>query len=655
MVSIVFDPGGANELTIPERDIVTINPVLTHTGESDFRGTLATSKNIFEFAKRQDRTNVIVNGDTKFTGFITDASENRDTGRTNIEIIGIAKKLEETRPDYQNIGGKITISSKALDDAIDDYWDRTPFDNVTVKDQPTSTVQTDVLVQEADTNSEFSNITSIPSTEPFVVQNNNLELAQTAHFAEGEDNIDNAGVQQASSASDGEYAAFGLEGSAVNKTFSLDYTVDSSNVGAAWRYKVKANDPDSDGNDESFGVKVTVDGNTIRDDVSAVDYLGAQSFGWDSETGLGSDISGGTSLRVEAVGTPNGDPEYHVDCIVLYDTRFHSAGFDNSTDSNGYLSSPALFPTRSLDFSQETTSLNIVSGTANLTTNDANGVDALEISFDGTNFSGDTNTTSVTEPNPGSSRSIEGKVTLGAFGSRTTASPTENFRGQVVDTWELLVDLSDKLVIDELELTRNHFENLLELHNFGDYQFTIEHSADDISDMFVQSYYRGDVSKPKPDGFDNPQNQNREIASKKYYNSIFVQGGEDAQGNRPSAEQKDQDEINDVGREISPGVLRDPKITTEGGADFRAQALLSESVRNNLRTGSVTVPLEFAQPGYSYPVDFGNGEKDKIAEEINIKLGTNDVTAEYQFELVQQLRQEVSQLRRNARRTQDKV
>jgi hypothetical protein len=408
----------------------------------------------------------------------------------------------------------------------------------------------------------------------------------------------------------------------------------------------------------SAQIRFLIDGQEVEN-ISAGIFDGDTAFSWfESNFWSNGDLTAGSHTVGFEVSTDNTAPgeDIIIDCITAHDQRT-TRTFDNTVDTNGYLSGPELYPqSQAVLFAEATSSFNISEATLDLTIDDTSNNQSLSLSFDGgATYTTANNTSTLTTQSTNPTRTVEGRVTLSRYGSRTTATPTTGFNGQKIDVETLTADLNNRIVIDELELTRNHFENLLELHEYGDYQFTIEHSADTIANMFVQSYYRGDVSKPKPSGFDNPQNQNRQIAGKRYYNSIYLQGGEDAQGDRPSAEVTDQTEINDVGREITPGVLRDPKITTEAGAGFRAQAILDESTRNNLRTGSVTVPFQFAQPGYSYPVDFGNGETEKVAEEINIRLGTNNVTSEFQFELVEQLREDVSELRRNARRTQDKV
>jgi hypothetical protein len=224
--------------------------------------------------------------------------------------------------------------------------------------------------------------------------------------------------------------------------------------------------------------------------------------------------------------------------------------------------------------------------------------------------------------------------------------------------FELLADGNDLVVIDELELSRNHFENLQQLHEYGEnWNFTIEHDSSDIANMTVTSYQQGDETRPKPSVFADPIDETPEVQADAYFNSIYLQGALDSSGDRPVAEVKDQTRINNDGREISPGVLRDPKVTTKDGATFRARALLNTALSNNELIGSKTLPADtLIEPGYQYPVDFGNGDNNKTLEEVSLSEGNNQLTLRARFSTPRaDLSREIEDLRRNARDVQDKV
>jgi len=267
------------------------------------------------------------------------------------------------------------------------------------------------------------------------------------------------------------------------------------------------------------------------------------------------------------------------------------------------------------------------------------------------------NTTSVTASTNSAGRTIRGRVTLDGFGSTTSSSPTDRINGQNIDTWELLASTDTLVVIDRLELTRNHFDNLKQLHGVGNFLWVISHDGGDISDMQVTSFLEGDETRPTPNGFDDPQNIQAEVDASNYYNAIFVQGAEDANGDRPTAEQKaDQSVINNDGREISPGVLRDPKITTEAGAQFRANSLLETAQSNNDLIGTVTVPpTDLNDPGFAREVNLGDGGKEKTVEEVSLTEQPQNVQVRYRFGLPNELSEDISELKRKARDIGDKV
>jgi len=183
----------------------------------------------------------------------------------------------------------------------------------------------------------------------------------------------------------------------------------------------------------------------------------------------------------------------------------------------------------------------------------------------------------------GAGRRAQARVTLDGFGSgRTTASPTEGFNRQVITDFELRADLNDLTVIDELALRGNHFDNLQKLHDYGDFIYVIEHGDyTDESDLVVESFARGQETRPAPPAFDAPAALQPEVAAETYFNSVFLRGRERSDGTIPSAEVTDTDAVAADGRKITPGVLRDLSIGTSAGAQFRANALLARALNED--------------------------------------------------------------------------
>lgn len=646
----IFDPGGTNELVLTEAEIVSHNPVRTHTGLSDLSATIIEDRTLDSYAQRQDRLNVEVNGNVKWTGYVVGLSHNIGQGRSRLRAEGIAKRLKETRPDYDSLNGSLTYSNISLEDALDDYWARTPFTSYSVTPQSTEIVAQDTVLQEADTNTEFGNVTSIASDDPVVIQNGQLELSQTAFFVEAEDaDGQSQGIFNDPDASDefGEQLVDGIDD--VEQTVSFDHAP-SSGLGAAAR--IRSGDTDA-----SPAFEITIDGNQVFS--AGNDAINNNTdFAWFFGTDASLTSAGSHDMRV-SVTNATATEGIIVDCIVLYDTRYHSAGFDNTVDSNFALSTPTLYPSsQTVTFTEEEAGFNITEAALSLTIDDTSGAQSLALSFDsGSTYTTGNNTDTLTAQPADSSRTAQARVTLSQYDNGQTTTPTTGNAGQKIDVETLTADLNDTVVIDQLELSRNHFENLQQLHEYGGWNWTIEHDASTVGNMTVKSYQPGDETRTKPAVFADPISENAEVQAESYFNSIFLQGAKDSSGDRPTAEEKDSTRISNDGREISPGVLRDLKVTTQAGARFRALSLLETALSNNELVGEKTLPSDtLIDPGYAYPVDFGNGDVEKTLEEVSLTESPKDVNIRARFSTPRSdLSAQIEDLQRQGRDRGDNV
>jgi len=645
----IISPGTNNEKVLTEADIISHNPVRTHTGLSDLSATIIEDRSLDSNVQRQDRLNVEVNGNVKWTGYLVGLNHNIGQGNSRLRAEGIAKRLKETRPDYDSLGGSLTYSNIALEEAIKDFWSRTPFNNYSVTPQSTEVVAQDTVLQSLDSNTEFTNATSLSSTQPVYIDGGELRLAQSCFFGEAETFGSSGTVLSNSNASNGEVQQYATGGDSF--TFNLDYTIPESEVGWAMRYRIASGDTQPE-------ITLQID-NTTVETIPAGIFDGDTSLSWfDSTQWDNGDLTSGSHSVGFDINGGTGD-DIIIDCIAAYDRR-DTRNFDNSVDSNGYLSGPELFPaSNTVDLSEVTASLNITEGTLDLTIDDKGNNQSLALSFDGgSTYTSASNKDSLTVQPSGATRTAKGRVTLSRYGSRTTATPTTGFNGQQIDLSKITVDLNDLTVIDELELSRNHFENGQQLHEYGgDWNWTIEHDSSDISNMTVKSYQEGDETRSKPDVFEDPISDNAEVQAAAYFNSIYLQGALDSGGDRPTAEEKDQTRINNDGREIAPGVLRDPKITTEAGARFKALALLETALSNNELVGEKTLPSDtLIDPGYQYPVDFGNGDVEKTLEEVSLTESPDDVSIRARFSTPRSdLSAQIEDLQRQGRDRGDNV
>lgn len=663
-VEIVFGVNLASDKqeTVTEDDISRMNPALTHTGKGDLTATLAGNRSLEEFAKRQDRINVNINGSTKWTGYLTDVSHDKARGSTRIKADGIGKRLEETRPDYDSIGGPVTYNNIALQDALRDYWGRTPFSNFSVTDQTTELIAENETIQTVDTTTEWQDSTSIPNTDAAYIDSGSIHLSQSLFLRDAGDSGDyydfNIGSpDNDSEAVDGVINTFSDSSHYLELTpFELKHTIEESNVRLALRWKAP-----NDVVDLRVSIIDHSDGSTVGSVETEPTLASFDFFEWnDSGSTLldewtdGDLTPGEYRLRIDAL--EDGTDGSVVDQVTAYDARF-SYNFDNTVDSNNQLDGPELFPEEYIiETDVLTTSYNIVGASISSTWDDTSGNQSIGVSNDGgSNYqrSSNTDTIDVSFSDPGREARIE--YTLSRYGSRTDATPKNGYLGQDIDSYTLSVDGDDLVVIDSLELSRNNFDNLSTLHSYGDFLWVIEHDSSDIGNLVVSSFQRGDETRPAPDGFDDPKNQQPEIQSGTYYNSIYLEGAKRDDGTRPSAEVKDQDEINNAREEISPGVLRDYNVTTEAGAAYRARALLEAALSNNDLVGSVTVPATVADPGYAREIDLGDGLQYKTVEEVSLSLGTDTAEATFDFSVRSGFSEDITELRRNARNVGDQV
>jgi hypothetical protein len=674
--------GEQPNLLLLDQDEITaqtgIDAKKTHTGIADFQIGLAGNRTVEEFAARQDKIEIQTSAGVIFRGFVTDASHSIRGGNTTISGFGIGKRLEETRPDYDSLGGSLTYSNISVQEALRDYWSRTEFDNYVVYDQPLETVAENELVQDADTNMEWANTMSIPDDSPGLVTNGDLTIDLICWTVEGE-NFTTASSDVGLSGdlySGGQLRVVDTTGATIAWEFTPEHDIPEGELG------IQVRDDDGGAGTGSDGIAAfewrfdgeLVDENTTTggnftlswSDIGNGFYSGSA---WDSPA-----LDAGTTYTIEVECTDGGDlgDQYGIDVLAPYDKRYESDLFfdDDNGGSGGYLDGPELFA-EAIDI--ETTispvSFNISDSSVASVINDTSNNQAISVSNDGgATYATFTNTDTVDHSYPDAGREARVRFTLGRTDeTRTTATPQQGYNAQAVDSFEHRVDGNNLAVLVDLELSKNHFDNLQTLHNKGDFIWNIEHDDKPIDELVVESFKRGDQTKTLP--VEDELDSNPEIAAENYYNSIYLQGAL-VGGSRPVAEVKDNDAIADDGREISPGVLRDLDITTEGGAAYRAAVLLDKASQNNALRGTKTYPADFSiQPGFSYSVDFtgsggwgenwgtnwGNPDTEFTLEEVALRYNGNGATVSLDFIPRRSIAEDISELKRNSRQQSDRV
>lgn len=657
-VELVFQPGGANELTLDEGNINLHNNRKTHTGLAIFRATVAYNRDLESYAQRQDRLNVKIDGSVEWCGFLIDVKHDDRGATTEIMADGIGKRLEETRPDYDALGGPVTYSNIALEDALDDYWGKTPFfANVTA--QTTQQVADDELVQEANRNAEWSNITSFSSDEPFTIQNDNIVVLDTTDLSEAENETtasDNNTIVSSGdvpgSLSNNQGVALGADGEDITKGASFAYDVPSGEAVIDFYATY-----------DNFDGELTIRWNGTDQDT--VTYSGNTSENnLDSSGFINTDIGAGSSNTVEIECTSYTSGRAIIDTIQVVDlgNRF-SEDWDitrsGTFDSNSLTyDAPELAPgTHHIDLTAVDVSFNINETRFVTSFQQTTNNQALESSLDGgSTFKTSSNTETATfDFSNTNSRSTISRLTVSRFTADSSTTPSSGDAGTDIESYELYISGDDLAVVDQLELSQDHFSNLKTLHEYGDFIWVIEHGDSSVAGLTVNSFQRGDETRPKPTGFDDQMNQRPEIQAGSYFNQIYLEGALRDDGTRPTAVVEDSTAISNDGRVISPGVLRDPNISTGAGAVFKARQLLESAQQNNNLVGDVTTVPIMTHPGYARPVDFGDGEKNKTVEEIRYTESTNTVEAVFDFTVREGLSEEISQLKRNARAQSNQI
>jgi hypothetical protein len=268
---------------------------------------------------------------------------------------------------------------------------------------------------------------AIPDDTPLAVQNDALELLQSGFFIEAE----NAQGGNGSSSfregmSNDEFETYN-DGTPQDQyfDFTVDYTIPAAHVGFAARVQPFG------GSHNPFDL--TVAGDTITsyntDELSSdLQWINTDA------SGISTDLTAGTyEARLEATGSGSGG-DMGVDCLFVFDTR-HTYTFDNSTDSNDTLAGPELYPDQVTHGLAETSFAQPVeSASVTQTWSDTSGDQFVEISLAG-NTSTATNSTTATasSPNDTVADTVSVRVGLSRYGSRTTATPREGYRGQSID------------------------------------------------------------------------------------------------------------------------------------------------------------------------------------------------------------------------------
>jgi len=329
-------------------------------------------------------------------------------------------------------------------------------------DEPNAQTRTNVFLQDADTESEWTSAVSIPETTPaYITSSGRLALAQSGFFAEAEDFASSGSTQSNADASDGQEQFYPTGSDSYS--FSLKHTIPESEVGYAFRYRIQSGSVQNQ-------ITLQIDGQEVESIPSGA--FSSDTFDWYT-TGFwdnGDLTAGGHSAGFDLDGTDGED--IIIDCVHVWDQRF-STTFDNTVDSDGYLSGPELFPDRAeVETLDSTTAFQFTGAKLTSSWDDTSGGQRVGVSQDqGSSWTYADNSESIETDFASGSPELRAKFGLSRYGSRSTASPTTGFQAQSIDIYEFFGDIEETPLLLNQDYDGRAMDVVQEIADYGDFLF----------------------------------------------------------------------------------------------------------------------------------------------------------------------------------------
>lgn len=636
--NVVLTRPDGERVAIREDAIQSVDVARPHTAMADYSLDIAyAQKKLAEggWLTSTVKSRVRFDGSTLFNGYLESADSDAAAGRTTIEGRGITRDLSDQE-------AVISFSNVAVHEAIDRLWsDYTDFD-FTVYEPPVTLIEDGATIGSFDSTLDLSNALNVADTVPAYVQNGRLYVAQTCWGWEAEDHLDLSGTitntsDTENASNDGYESAIGVE-SSQTPAADVNYRIPASNVGIAIRWKLD-DDNDDDGDFEVPGFDVSVDGNTLESR-PAWTKTGAGYDGgwfWETYTGAGSDLPAGShAVSFDVTDASNGGTA-KIDRIQLFDTRF-SYNFDNTVNVNNALAGPENYPDAvTVNFSQLDVTNNVVGIGVDVVIDDTSGGQSVGASADGgSTFTTASNTDTLSADFPDNrGTSVDYRLTLSRYGSRTDETPTEGFNGQSVDRIEVTYDGTSLAVIDSQTYRDDLLTIAQRLHRRGDYRFAADHGATDKNGepkKAVESFARGDQVRSADFRVINRQPA---LDTRGYANHVTVRG-QLSNGTRPTATAESQSEIQELGgdpegkRHVD---LTRPDLKSLEEVKSVAGKELKRRLKERDRTGALEVQPTNVVPGYDYPVDwYGDGDTvDTTSERVEFSESYQEASGMIEF------------------------
>lgn len=336
--------------------------------------------------------------------------------------------------------------------------------------------------------------------------------------------------------------------------------------------------------------------------------------------------AGSHTLRVKS--TQNAPENQLWDVVGVYDSRY-SYTFDNTLNAeSGYLDGPQPYPDAvSIQPEQIDVPYNITESTVQTTEAGGQPLPEIAVSPDGgSTWKTAAGVNDATFSIGVATTTLDTRFTLGRYGSTTGQTPLQGTTPMRVDVYDHLLDGNDLGVIEQLELTGNHLENLKAIHETSDYRFVMDH---DPNDLLIESF-PSDTEKTLPDLTVKNRLPSTDVGG--YANKVHVFGAKADDGTRPVAIVQDDTEIAEVGVEPVPIIA--PDLTTVTDVKNKARTELTSRVGKRRDAGELEVVAKHPLPGYTYSVDLtGDGATEKIPlESVEFMEGRGEADGRLSFE-----------------------
>ena len=247
-------------------------------------------------------------------------------------------------------------------------------------DKPASQIETNRLVRETETTSNWHGVTDLAADAPVKIRNNEIQLVQSAFI----ENADFAAGEASSSDYAGGIAAtyggsVGFTGAEYTFRVTPEYDIPANNLQVQFRYEA----PVSKGPAMDFEIDGTATQTGVAD-------------GWSASPGTAFAWTGGSpDIRLEAEETyyiqlrqtQSSDNTYDqlaVDAIAVYDDRFGHTLPTGTSDGFDRIPGPEPYPDEyAVEFEPYVPSETITGARVSLTTTDNQGIAQIEFSQDG--------------------------------------------------------------------------------------------------------------------------------------------------------------------------------------------------------------------------------------------------------------------------------